>query len=213
MEEIYKGKVIKYIDGFFVSVGLVNDIRYELKVKALSFSHSDYIYVLKYVIDYIISEKVIVKPNEKIGFNSWMLKFVESNGFLEIYELDSKAEDYQQGADFSLALLRDQRFICEKYDSRFLFPWSSQLVVISDGVLEGEPVQGVRYESAYHMSGWWITTDLYNGDVNSLKRIHLPELIARRPELGKFLALDNGMRFYVEDDFEEAFPDEGPEED
>jgi hypothetical protein len=45
------------------------------------------------------------------------------------------------------------------------------------------------------MSGWWITTDLYDGDVKSLRNEHTYRLIATRPELAKYLALPDGFRF------------------
>ncbi|MBF7074579.1 hypothetical protein ISG33_14330 [Glaciecola sp. MH2013] len=44
------------------------------------------------------------------------------------------------------------------------------MVVISDGIYENNgPVEGVRYPSPEHMSGWWLTTELYNGDIKTLK--------------------------------------------
>jgi hypothetical protein len=70
-----------------------------------------------------------------------------------------------------------------------------RLVVVSDGVLESEPVEAVRYPSPEHMSGWWITTDRYNGDVQSLRTHHLYHLTAARPELAQYLALPYGFRF------------------
>jgi hypothetical protein len=66
------------------------------------------------------------------------------------------------------------------------------------GGFGGEPVQGVRYPSPEHMSGWWITTDRYNGDVATLKTLHAYHLTARRPDLTRYLALAYGFRFYSE---------------
>ena len=57
------------------------------------------------------------------------------------------------------------------------------------------PVQGVRYPSPDPMSGWWITTDQYDGDINSLKREHTSHVTAARPDLAKYLALPTGFRF------------------
>jgi hypothetical protein len=70
------------------------------------------------------------------------------------------------------------------------------MVVISDGVFDGDHVQGVRYPSPEHMSGWWITTDRYDGKVSSLKTIHAYHLTRERPDLAPFLALAVGYRFY-----------------
>jgi len=45
------------------------------------------------------------------------------------------------------------------------------------------------------MSGWWITTKLYDGDVKSLKHEHTYHVTAARPDLAKYLALPDGFRF------------------
>jgi hypothetical protein len=62
-------------------------------------------------------------------------------------------------------------------------------------VLQGDVVQGVRYPSPEHMSGWWITTDRYDGDIRSLTQEHLYHLTAARPDLARYLALPFGFRF------------------
>jgi hypothetical protein len=61
--------------------------------------------------------------------------------------------------------------------------------------LQGDAVQGVRYPSPEHMSGWWITTDRYDGDIRSLTQEHLYHLTAARPDLARCLALPFGFRF------------------
>ena len=61
--------------------------------------------------------------------------------------------------------------------------------------MEGQPTEGVRYPSPEHMSGWWLTTDLYDGDVRSLRVEHLYHVTAARPDLLPFLALPFGYRF------------------
>ena len=73
---------------------------------------------------------------------------------------------------------------------------NNQLVVVSDGVLEGKLVEGTRYSSPEHMSGWWLTTEEYNDDVNSLKTEHFYHLIEKRPDLLKYMALPYGYRFF-----------------
>jgi hypothetical protein len=70
------------------------------------------------------------------------------------------------------------------------------LITVSEGVFEGDDVQGVRYRLPSHMSGWWITTVRYNGALSSLKNVHEYLLTASRPDLTRFLALAVGYRFY-----------------
>ena len=76
--------------------------------------------------------------------------------------------------------------------------------MVDEGVFQGLPVQAVRYPSPEHMSGWWITTDAYNGDVSTLRREHTYHVTAARPDLAAYIALPYGFRFRVGDDNEEA---------
>lgn len=75
-------------------------------------------------------------------------------------------------------------------------PKPDQLVVISDGVYEGDTVEGVRYPSPQHMSGWWLTTDRYDGDIKSLRTVHFRHVAEARPDLVGFLKLPFGYRFF-----------------
>ena len=78
-------------------------------------------------------------------------------------------------------------------------PAMDQLVVISDGVYEGDIVEGVRYPSPQHMSGWWLTTDRYDGNIESLKTVHFRHIAERRPDIAEFLRLPFGYRFFSAD--------------
>lgn len=209
MVEIYKGVGIKHINQYFKTLGLINSIDYELKVKVSSSSDSNYLYLIKYVIDYISAEKAVILPNQTIAFNSWVLNFIEvEKQVLEIYELSICKNDFITGAEYSLKLLDNQVSICEKFSSKFSFPSIKQKIVISKGVLDNLGVEAVRYPSPQHMSGWWITTDLYNGDINTLLQVDFYELSIKRPDLLKYLALENGFRFFVDNNDEEVFFDD-----
>lgn len=74
----------------------------------------------------------------------------------------------------------------------------SQLIIVSDGVFEGDLVEGVRYPSPEYMSGWWLTTEKYNGDVTTLRTEHFFHLLEKRPDLIKYLVLPYGFRFFEE---------------
>lgn len=90
-----------------------------------------------------------------------------------------------------------QKECCAFYDADFSPLDEEQLVVISDGVYEGEPVEGVRYQSPDHMSGWWVTTDKYNGDTDSLKTVHFSHIKEKRPDIAIYMALPFGYRFIL----------------
>ncbi len=73
-----------------------------------------------------------------------------------------------------------------------------RLVAVSDGVLQGLPVEGVRYNSPEHMTGWWLTDEKFDGNIENIKTVHLRHVLEARPELFKFLSLPHGTRFYQE---------------
>jgi hypothetical protein len=89
----------------------------------------------------------------------------------------------------------EQKETCEQHKVSPVPPYPDQMIVVSDGVLEGDPVEGVRYPSPDHMSGWWLTTSKYNGNSDSLKTEHAYHVYEKRPDLIKFLALPHGYRF------------------
>lgn len=150
---------------------------------------------VKFVLAYILDGHLI-NSGETIGYGYWITKAIANGGDLEFWEYNADATDYIFGVSNTLQYWQEQHQICEKISSMFIPPRADQMIVISDGVYEGEIVQGVRYQSPKHMSGWWITTDRYDGDVNSLKTVHAYHLTEKRPDLAKFLALSAGHRFY-----------------
>ena len=151
---------------------------------------------LFFVTDYLLKEGKTIRPGETLAYGYWMTKFVGlSADLLETWEYNAEATDFVKGASLTLTYWRDQHAVCRKHEAEFQPPRPDRLTVISDGVLEGRPVQGVRYPSPDNMSGWWITTDLYNGDVSTLKHEHTYHVTAARPDLAKFMALPVGFRY------------------
>ncbi|MGZ3182659.1 MAG: immunity protein Imm33 domain-containing protein [Telluria sp.] len=154
---------------------------------------------LHFVADYMRTNRPI-NPEETLGYGYWITKaMAEGDDLLSFWEYDDEAVTFVPGITLTLRYWRDQHLVCDQAVSVFSPPRVDQLVVVSDGVLEGEPVQGVRYPSPEHMSGWWITTDRYNGDVATLKTLHAYHLTATRPDLARYLGLAYGFRFYSED--------------
>jgi hypothetical protein len=91
---------------------------------------------------------------------------------------------------------RDQHRTCERLRTEFQPPHPDRLVVISAGVLEGDrDVQGIRYPSPEHMSGWWLTTSRFDGNTKSLETTHAYHVTAARPDLAHLIALPYGFRF------------------
>ncbi|MFZ3286876.1 MAG: hypothetical protein WA191_08510 [Telluria sp.] len=151
---------------------------------------------VRFVCDCVLAGNSI-RPDETLGYGYWITKAVANDrGYLEFWEYTPEASHYVPGVSNTLRYWHDQHQVCERASSVFAPPKADQMIVISDGVYEGDHVQGVRYPSPPHMSGWWLTTDRYDGNADSLKTVHLYHLTERRPDLTKFIALSPGYRFY-----------------
>ncbi|SHN22481.1 hypothetical protein SAMN05216593_1159 [Pseudomonas asturiensis] len=138
-----------------------------------------------------------ISSNETLGYGSWVTK-MQLNDCKELifFEQVPLTGDCVLGITTTLTMWAEQHAMCAKAGVEYSVPRHDQLIVISDGVLEGDPAEGVRYSSPEHMSGWWITTDRYNGDTKTLKTVHAHHVAEHRPDLVKFLALPFGYRFY-----------------
>lgn len=106
-----------------------------------------------------------------------------------------------------------QQECCENFKAQYTPVDEEQLVVISDGVYEGLPLEGVRYPSPDHMSGWWLTTDKYNGNTESLKTVHFSHIIEYLPRVAIYMALPSGFRFMLGGEDENAWFDKNVADD
>jgi hypothetical protein len=152
---------------------------------------------LRHVSEYVLHSGKRIKPDETMAYGYWLVKFQvrELDDHLETWEYSADASAFVEGADLTLGYWRDQHFVCDLHNAAFSPTRPDKLTVISAGVLEGLPVQGIRYPSPEHMSGWWITTDHYDGNIKSLRHEHTYHVTAARPDLARYLALPNGFRF------------------
>ncbi len=185
-------------DNYLYSSGLSATIGQELQILIQNRSPEEYERVMSYLIKYITEQRPIIKEDQTIAFCSWLLKFVNADKrTFEIWEAQSEGDGFRIGVDYSIEILRQQELLSGRLETSTQFPTFSQKVVISKGVYEGLPVQAVRYPSPDHMTGWWITTDMYDGNTSSLETVHYFHLAFKRPDLVKFLALPFGHRFYA----------------
>jgi hypothetical protein len=156
---------------------------------------------LRYLITYLNSSKVRIQPGETLNYGYWLVKFQASNGsLLEVWEYEPTAVEFVRGATLALTYWRNQHRLCAKVGAAFTPPRPDRFVVVSDGTLEGKPVHGTRYPAPEDMSGWWILTDSWDGDANTLRREHLYHLTTARPELAQYLALPWGYMFDLRDE-------------
>lgn len=138
-----------------------------------------------------------IGPGTILNYGSCVMKMnADPVGRLAFCELNPETGASVFWVDSVLTHWRDQHEMCEKVGAKFSAPALDQLIVISEGVYEGEDVEGVRYPSPEHMTGWWLTTDRFNGDISTLVTVHAHHVTAARPDLVKYLALPFGYRFF-----------------
>jgi len=156
---------------------------------------------------YGVEKGAALKPGETLQYGYWMIRLCpRGSEVLDIQELAPEGEGFVDGASYTLRSFAAQRKACQIFSSQFSPPKPDSLVVISDGVLESNPgLQGVRYPSPSHMSGWWLTTDAYDGDIESLRTVHCKHVTHQRPQLLQYLALYYGFRFNAGEKFDAWF--------
>lgn len=192
------------VGGLFMTNGLISFINKEIKLLVGGRTDDEYFKLLKYLIDYIVISKAVIKDDHTIGYHSWILKFVSSDeDSYMLYEGDQNGLGFIPGVDIAIRVINDQENECNQRNAACLFPTFDQLIVISKGVYEGLPVQGVRYPSPPHMCGWWLSTDLYDGKVESMMTEHYYHIAFKRPGILKYLALPFGYRFMTGLNFED----------
>lgn len=195
----HKGIAILQANNQFLTNGLAPYIDKEISITMGASNKEEYVKVLGYIIDYIVASKPVIKADQTLGYHSWILKFVANDHeTFVIHEGDKKGQGFIQGVETAIRVVADQEKECEKFGVACIFPTFSQMLVISKGVYEGYPVEGVRYPSPVNMCGWWLSTDLYDGNIKSLMTEHYYHLAFKRPEVLKYLALPFGYRFNLD---------------
>jgi hypothetical protein len=147
-----------------------------------------------------ITDGNAVQANETFAYGYWLTKAVlAEDNRLEFWEYCPEAVDFVFGVSNALLYWQTQHQICMKFSANFEPIRHDQMIAISAGVYEGDPVSAVRYQAPSHMSGWYLTTGKYDGNIASLKVVHAHHVTAKRPDLAKFFALPCGYRFHSDD--------------
>jgi hypothetical protein len=192
----YRNIYIEESSDFLHTNGLKNYILIELRLKTFSNREGELGFI-RFIIDYILNNRPTIKDNETMSYGLWLIKFVKAEDYFEIYELDESFERWQIGADNAIYYMEQQKETCKQNGAEFSVPLFTQKIAISDGVLEGLNVQGIRYKEQEHMSGWYLTTSQYNGDVKNMKVVSMQTLVVARKDLLQFLALPAGYTFGI----------------
>jgi len=153
-------------------------------------------FFLGFISDYILQQNARIKHGETLNYGYWMVKFQAANdNVLEVWEYNPEATEFVPGGSLTLSYWKEQHRICDLYGAEFAPPRPDKLTAVSAGVMEGYPVQAVRYLWQEHMSGWLMVTEKWDNKVESLTNHHTYHVTATRPDLAKFIALPVGFRF------------------
>lgn len=206
---VYKEIEINVDNNYVETKGLKSYLDKEIRVVIGNNSQEDYINVIEYIVDYITNNKPMISENQNIGYYSWLLQFrIDDENYYDLYEVNVDGSDFNRGCDNAISIIRSQSELCSHYGLATQFPNFNQMIVISDGVYEGKDIEGIRYESPDHMSGWWLITDDYNDNIESLKTVHFYHVAFQRPDILKYLALPLGYRFLMVNNSVEITKDE-----
>jgi len=198
-------KILKK-ESFFITEGIQSIINKEFRVKKGEYDEIEIRYVIDYILKYIITENKILKDKETFELGSWLLQFVFNGFFIDIYELKNVLGGkniYKEGIDIATKIYRIQSSLINEGISP-LIPKFSQKIALTKDIYDGSEVNGVRYSAPSHMTGWYLTSNSYKGDVNTLIVEYLYFIIDKRFDIIKFLSLPIGYRFY-RDNQEESF--------
>jgi hypothetical protein len=151
---------------------------------------------LRFTVRYLSEEQTRILDGQTLNYGYWLVKFKSDGmGTLWVWEYNQDGSEFVPGGAFALRCWKEQHSACANLRASFVPPNPGQLTAVSPGVLEGDSLEGVRYPSPSHMSGWWLLGSNYNGDVGTVKTVHTHHVTKARPDLIKYLALPFGTRF------------------
>lgn len=86
---------------------------------------------------------------------------------------------------------------CERAGIKPRLPAPLQTVAVTQAVIKGDSVEGMRYRASGHFSGWFLATpaDPQELQEEDLALVHALHLFEDRPDVSRFLALPAGWRF------------------
>lgn len=152
--------------------------------------------LLRIIGKYIIIDRKPINPGETVDWAASLLKFeVANDGLLSASEASPMLNRFVAGADRTLSQWLQQSEICRNAFSRHVNALYGGTVIVSPGVMSGRPCEGVRYPHKGTNTGWWLFSDDYSGDLNSMRPEHLYHVLAVQPDLPKFLCLEPGSCF------------------
>lgn len=169
------------------------EIQISLRDETLTTAASD---LLRIIGKYVIIERKPINPGETMDWAASLLKFeIAGEEILSASEANPVSNTFVAGADRTLSQWLQQSEICRHAYSTHVNALYGGTIIVSPGVMQGRPCEGVRYRHQGTNTGWWLFSGDYSGDLNSMRREHLYHVLAVQPEIQKFLCLEPGFCF------------------
>lgn len=152
--------------------------------------------------DEIISDTIFEWDNEDINY-----EINKTNIQLWRKKLISEIDDLQIYNDWNSHISK-QKEICGKYGSQWK-PINKKLKIGISESLDNQPIHGLRHPKENGTTGWFIWSGDYIERDDFFKPICAEHLLQRKPEIIKYLGLDVGYRFRIDDNgYEDIWLDE-----
>ncbi len=104
--------------------------------------------------------------------------------------------------------IEKQKEICVTYNSKWT-PINKKLRIGVSENLDKDPINGLRHPMQQGTTGWFIWTGVYSESEDFFQPMHAEHLLQIRPDIIKYLGLDIGFRFLVDNKgFEDVWYDE-----
>jgi hypothetical protein len=148
------------------------------------------------IVAYIDTTGARIVGGEKMAWATSVLRFDECASALCVTALDLESDTFVHELDVILREWDEQRIACKDAGSAYIKTDLTDMIVTSPDVLKNQPVlEGIRYPFKPPSSGWWLIGVEYRGDLSSMRRIHVGDLLLARSELRRYLALGPGFCF------------------
>ncbi|MBK7634671.1 MAG: hypothetical protein IPJ13_10520 [Saprospiraceae bacterium] len=177
----------------FYSEGCSDLLGFEISVKSERINKLSCDVLINYIYTLVVQQNIKISDNQTMAFYSWLIKFVKlDGGRYEIYELNPYTKNFTAGIFYSTNLLTKQKKICALYDVSCDFPHFGEMIAVSEGY-DNSKISCERHERESTDCGWYITSDLYNGDYKSMKLIHFSHFAIVHYDVLEYFSLPAGF--------------------
>jgi hypothetical protein len=148
------------------------------------------------IANYLTNEQRILMAGETMSWATSVLRFDATASALSARAFNVQREVFEDTADGVLAAWDEQVVTCEAASSCYVSTQLSELAAVSPDVEDGGLVEhAARYPIYHPNSGWWFFGRGYQGDLSSIRPVHVGHVVRNDPRVARYLALEPGFCF------------------